>query len=87
MDRKSFDMLIQVVDSFRHVGWVNGLRPDQYDILNEANEYIKQVQAAENLQSEQIKLAVSLREEGYTVREIAAVLGYKHPGSITHLLK
>jgi len=86
MDRKSFDMLTLVVDAFRHVGWVNGLRPAQYDVLNEANEYIRQVQAAENLQSEQTKLAVSLREQGYTIREIAAVLGYKHPGSVSHLL-
>jgi AraC-like DNA-binding protein len=30
--------------------------------------------------------AQSLRKEGYTIREIAKVLGYKHPGSISHLL-
>lgn len=30
--------------------------------------------------------ALSLREQGYTIREIAKILGYKHPGSITHLL-
>lgn len=86
MDRKSFDMLRQVVDAFRHVGWVNGLSPSQYDVLNEANEYIKQIQGAENLQSEQVKVAISLREAGYTIREIAAALGYKHPGSVSHLL-
>jgi hypothetical protein len=32
------------------------------------------------------KLAKSLKKEGRTIREIAALLGYKHPGSISHLL-
>lgn len=30
--------------------------------------------------------ASALKEKGYTVREIAAILGYKNPGSISHLL-
>ncbi len=30
--------------------------------------------------------AFALRESGFTIREIANKLGYKHPGSISHLL-
>ena len=30
--------------------------------------------------------AKALKAEGYTVREIARLLGYKHPGSVSHLL-
>lgn len=80
-------MLAQVVDAFRHVGWVNGLSSYQYDILDEANEYIKQIQGAREHKNKQIKVAKNLREQGYTIREIAATLGYKNPGSITNLLK
>jgi hypothetical protein len=32
-------------------------------------------------------LAKALRSKGYTFREIAKMLGYKHPGSISNLLK
>jgi hypothetical protein len=32
------------------------------------------------------KIAVSLKKKGHTIREIAKILGYKHPGSISHLL-
>lgn len=31
-------------------------------------------------------LAHKLKKEGKTIREIAKLLGYKHPGSITNLL-
>jgi hypothetical protein len=87
MREKSFDVLVQLVDSFRHVGWVNGLSVGQYDALNKANDYIKQVEDARNFKNNRVKIAKTLREEGYTIREIAATLGYKHPGSITNLLK
>lgn len=30
--------------------------------------------------------AMALREAGYTIREIATLLGFKHPGSISYLL-
>lgn len=30
--------------------------------------------------------AKAMREAGYTIRKIAKTLGYKHPGSISHLL-
>jgi len=32
-------------------------------------------------------LAKKLRKKGYTIRQIAKMLGYKHPGSISNLLK
>lgn len=32
------------------------------------------------------KAATRMRKDGYTIREIAKVLGKKHPGSISHLL-
>jgi len=32
-------------------------------------------------------LAKKLRKKGYTIRQIASMLGYKNPGSITNLLK
>lgn len=87
MDKKSFDMLVQLVDSFRHVGWVKGLSPYQYDELDKADAYIKQINAAKEYKNKHIQAAKSLREQGYTIREIAATLGYKHPGSISNLLK
>ena len=31
--------------------------------------------------------AKALRRKGLTIRQIAAALGYKHPGSISNLLK
>lgn len=32
-------------------------------------------------------LAIKLRQKGYTIRQIAKMLGYKNPGSISNLLK
>lgn len=32
-------------------------------------------------------LAIKLRNDGYSIREIAAMLGYTHPGSISNLLR
>lgn len=38
--------------------------------------------------SDQLKMAAkNMRKQGFTIRQIAATLGFKHPGSITHLLK
>jgi predicted transcriptional regulator len=31
-------------------------------------------------------LAQKLRKEGASIREIAKILGYQHPGSVSHLL-
>lgn len=31
-------------------------------------------------------LAKDLRDNDFTIREIAKIMGYKHPGSISHLL-
>lgn len=33
------------------------------------------------------KMAKELRLKGMTIREIARIMGFKHPGSISHLLK
>jgi len=43
--------------------------------------------AVKPLASDNKKAASRLREKGYTIREIAKALGYKHPGSISHLLR
>lgn len=51
----------------------------QYNLIKEYSEY-------KNSQLHP-QVAKSLKKKGYTVREIAKMLGYKHPGSITHLLK
>jgi ribonuclease HI len=32
-------------------------------------------------------IAKSMKKKGYTIRAIAKFMGYKNPGSITHLLK
>jgi len=32
-------------------------------------------------------LAKKLIKDGYSIREVARMLGYKNPGSVTHLLK
>lgn len=32
-------------------------------------------------------IANDLRNEGYSIRKIAKIMGYKHPGSVSHLLK
>jgi hypothetical protein len=36
---------------------------------------------------EDAKLARRLKRKGFTIREIMVALGYRHPGSISHLLK
>lgn len=82
----SYNLLKKVLHSFRYRGWVNGLSQSQYDVLNEANEY---VQLSENMRNRKIdhpKIAKKLRSKGHTIREIAEILGYRHPGSITNLL-
>jgi hypothetical protein len=33
------------------------------------------------------KMAKDMRKEGFTFRQIMEALGYKHPGSISNLLK
>ena len=51
----------------------------QYNLINEYNNH-------ENRKSHP-ELAKSLRKKGYTIRGIANILGYRHPGSVTNLLK
>lgn len=33
------------------------------------------------------RMAAALREKGVTIRGIAKLMGYSHPGSVSHLLK
>jgi len=87
--RSSFDILVDLVDSFRHNGWVNGLGEERYLILDEANEHIKNVGAAKEkraARSIRVKTANALRKKRYTIRQICKIMGYKHPGSVSQLL-
>jgi transcriptional regulator GlxA family with amidase domain len=34
-----------------------------------------------------VKMAKALRRKGLTIRQIAEVMGFKHPGSVSDLLK
>lgn len=87
MDKgKSFSLLVKVTSSFKHCGWVNGLNENQYAALNEAQEYINRVLDFRNRRKDHSSLAKKLRKRGHTIREIASILGYKHPGSVSYLL-
>lgn len=86
MDGKSFDVLCRLMDAFWDSGWVDGLTAEQYARLNEAKGYVEDVESSDKCRDAQVKIAHQLRAEGYTIRQIAATLGYKHPGSITNLL-
>jgi len=58
------------------------------------NEFLKQYNLVEEYEQWELKknkgshhrIAISLKKKGHTIREIAKFLGYKHPGSISHLL-
>lgn len=54
-------------------------------MLNEANDYVRKISQARSYRKLQAEVAKKLRTEGYTIREIAATLGYRNPGSISHL--
>jgi len=83
MTRKTpYSLLKKVVRSFMYRGFVNGLTEKQYEALGEALEYIQGVEA----EKDKSGIAKRLREYGHTIREIAEIMGYKHPGSISHLL-
>lgn len=86
MDSKSFDILERLLCSLWDSGWIDGLTHEQYAILNEAKGYVDMIVASNKSREIQVKIAHQLRSEGYTIRQIAAALGYKHPGSITNLL-
>lgn len=86
MTNNSYNLLKKVLKSFKHCGWVNGLTQRQYDALNEADEYVQLSENMRNRKLEHPKIAKRLRKRGHTIREIAQILGYKHPGSITNLL-
>jgi len=76
-----------LLSAFKHCGWVNDLSEKQYDALNELQEAYDKLVEPKEYKNKQRKTAALLRKEGFTIREIAKVMGHKHPGSISHLLK
>lgn len=54
----------------------------QYDLIR-AWRFVE----AKKIIANDKNLAKDLRAKGHTIREIATILGYKHPGSISFLLK
>lgn len=85
-EEKAFALLVKLTESFKYRGWVNGLSACQYESLNEAQEYINKINNFRKAKKEHPVLAKRLKKKGHTIREIATILGYKHPGSISHLL-
>jgi hypothetical protein len=53
----------------------------QNNLINEFNSW-----KAKKNKDMHPAIAKSLKTKGHTIREIAKFLGYKHPGSISHLL-
>ena len=76
-----------LLKAFKHCGWVNGLSEKQYDALNDLQDAIDKFNFPKDYRTNQKKTAKTLRKEGLTIREIAKVMGHKHPGSVSHLLK
>lgn len=50
-------------------------------------EFDKKVVVSLIAKNERVKIAKRLRKANLSIREIADVMGFKNPGSITHLLK
>lgn len=76
-----------VLGSFKHVGWVKGLTEQQYSALNSAQEFLNEIKKPQITTEGKKRMAKELRSEGHTIRQIAKFMGFKHPGSISHLLK
>jgi hypothetical protein len=79
-------ILKELTASFEHVGWVNGLTRKQYNALNRAQKLLSQIEEKGVSATETRTIAKGLRARGYTIRQIAKIMGYDHPGSIHHLL-
>jgi hypothetical protein len=79
-------VLKELTASFEHVGWVNGLTKKQYNALNRAHKFLAQIEGKSTPMTETRSIAKGLRERGHTIRQIAKIMGYPHPGSIHHLL-
>jgi hypothetical protein len=77
----------KVISAFSNVGFVNGLTDKQYEALNELLEFVQSVEKKKEPPKVKRQIAKSLRKDGLTIREICAAMGYKHPGSVSHLLK
>ncbi len=83
MSKSIVDEFENLVSAFKHCGWVNGLSQEQYDALNKAEEYVYGLKKKDNSEAD---MAKKLRDNGYTIREIMVIMGYNHPGSVSHLL-
>lgn len=85
-NQNSYDLLKRLVNTFRHCGWVNGLKPEQYDLLNQADEFINQIDGSLDRREAQAKEAKILLANGKSLRQTAKILGYKGPQSVKQLL-
>lgn len=57
------------------------------DLIHLSSLIQQAIQENKKLADEELwKWAVDLRKEGKSIREIASIMGYKNPGSITNLL-
>lgn len=81
-------VLENTLNAFKHAGWVNGLTEKQYDALNEGYGFLESISKRKTrIDSKAASTTAKvLKKRGYTIREIARTLGYKNPGSISHLL-
>jgi len=79
-------VLKELTASFEHVGWVNGLTRKQYNALNRAHQFLTKIEGKSISAAETRSIANGLRKRGYTIRQIANIMGYAHPGSIHHLI-
>jgi hypothetical protein len=60
----------------------------QEDLIPLASLIQEAIQENKKLADEEIrKHAVDLRKKGKSIRQIASIMGFKNPGSITNLLK
>lgn len=65
-----------------------------WDIDKSFNEFLKQnnlvnawnAHLSRSQKVNESAAAQELKAKGYTIRDIAKILGYKHPGSVSHLL-
>lgn len=66
----------------------------RWDIEKSFSEFLKQnnlvnswnAHLSDTIKVDESAAAKELKIKGFTIREIAKMLGYKHPGSVSHLL-
>ena len=86
-NKNVFELLKNLIVTFQHCGWVNGLSDDQYSALNEAHELISSIEKRAIRKVGDPIRAKKLRKDGFTIRQIAVIMGYRHPGSVEYLLR